>query len=198
MTRETFDIAPVPLCIEAEQQLLGALLRNNEILAAVSPYVGLEISASLFTPHLRRRCAPHRRRSAGHARHDRPAPWRPPGKQRRHHVDVHGASLRQRDGPVARTGTGPLHPIGGVAPRLVMAGRGLVERAAAMIAGEDPASIAADAIGELQQVAASSGVDTRSMLATSPTGSSRSSRASAPATWCTAPYRPAIPTSIAP
>ena len=161
MTRETFDVAQVPVCLEAEQQLLGALLRNNDTLAAVSPYVGLEdfgepVHARIFDVALR---------LIGDGQPATPATIGP-------HLGDHpvssGVSISTYMAHLCASVMAPsLAPgqarfIRSVASRraLVMAGRGLVERAAAMIAGEDPASIAADAIGELQQVAASSGADT--------------------------------------
>ncbi len=161
MTRETFDVAQVPVCLEAEQQLLGALLRNNEILAAVSPYVGLEdfgepVHARIFDVALR---------LIGDGQPATPATIGP------HLGDYPVSSGVTTSMYMAHLCASVMAPslapgqarfIRSVAARraLVMAGRGLVERAAAMIAGEDPASIAADAIGELQQVAASSGADT--------------------------------------
>ncbi len=161
MTRETFDGGPVPVCIEAEQQLLGALLRSNEILAAVSPFVGLED----FGEPLHTRIFDVASRLIGEGQPATPATIGP-------HLGDHPVSSGvTTSNYLARLCASVMAPslasgqakfIRSVAARraLMLAARGLEERAAAMIAGEDPATIAAEAIGELQLVAASSGVDT--------------------------------------
>ena len=161
MTREAFVASPVPVCIEAEQQLLGALLRSNDTLAAVSPYVGLED----FGEPLHARIFDVASRLLDDGQPATPATI---GPHLGDHPVSNGVTISTYLARLCASVMAPsLAPgqakfIRSIASRraLVLAARGLEERAAAMVAGEDPATIAAEAIGELQLVAAASGVDT--------------------------------------
>ncbi len=161
MTHATFDAAWMPACIEAEQQVLGALLLNNGLLAAVSPHLstedfGEEIHARIFDVSAR---------LIGESQPATPATLAP---HLGSHVLAEGVTIPGYLARLCANVAAPYHVVGQARFIRAVAGRrsivhvaeGAIRQACEMVAGEDPASIAAAAIGELQQVAASSGVDT--------------------------------------
>ena len=160
MTRLSLNPFAVPQCIVAEGQLLGALLLRNEGVAEVLPYVGREdfgepIHAAIFDVAAR---------LVGEGQPATPATITPhlPSGMLGQTITVPAYLARLCSMAAMKHPIGLARFVKSVASRraLVQAAQALALRANEMIAGEDPATIAAEAMATLQLVATSSGVDT--------------------------------------